>query len=172
MQPKYILKDRAHLVALVRRSEEFTLEIDGHLLDVRYQQLSRHHAELTINGTVHQVYVAQDGNRLFVHHDGKVWQLDAQDEFDDTNSRKASDGCINAPMPGVVVGVYVERGQWVEEGATLMLIESMKLQSEIKAMSAGVVEMVGVESGASFNKGELLVEVVVDEESTESEEVK
>ena len=172
MQPKYKLNDRTHLVSSVRRADDITLDIDGHLLDVRYQRLSKHHVELAVNGAVYQAYVAQDDSRLFVHLDGKVWQLDALDEFNDANDSGVSGGCISAPMPGVVIEVYVEAGQRVDEGNTLMLIESMKLQTEIKAMAAGVVKKVGAESGSSFNKGAVLVEIAADKESAETGEVR
>jgi biotin carboxyl carrier protein len=41
----------------------------------------------------------------------------------------------------------------------LLLIESMKLQTEIKAPIAGVVSKIGFEAGGSFDKGAVLADV-------------
>ncbi|MBL4864947.1 MAG: biotin/lipoyl-binding protein [Pseudomonadales bacterium] len=170
MQPKFALNDNTHLVTPVRRTDTVTLIVDGQQLDVRYHRLTKHEAELTINGEVRKVYVAQDDNRIFLHLDGKVWQLDLLNEFGAGDAGNASSGAINAPMPGVVIEINVETGQQVKQGDTLMLIESMKLQTEIKASISGIVKKIGVESGANFDKGILLVEIETEEKSTEGEE--
>ena len=44
---------------------------------------------------------------------------------------------IRAPMPGLVVAVPVEPGQHVESGENLVILESMKMENELKAPRAG-----------------------------------
>jgi biotin carboxyl carrier protein len=68
-------------------------------------------------------------------------------------------GAVIAPMPGVVIAVNVKEGQRVSTGETLILIESMKLQCELRAKSDGVVRRVAVGVGASFERGSVLIEV-------------
>ena len=161
MTPKYVLNDNTHTVELVRRRDDITLEIDGHLVDARIHWLDRHQCELTINGVAREVYAAQDDNKLFLHLDGKTFQLDVLDEFGAGDEGAAGGGRINAPMPGVVIENYVREGDQVGEGDALMLIESMKLQTEIKAPVSGLVTSVGFEAGASFDKGTVLIDIEV-----------
>ncbi len=163
MIPKYILNENTHEVELVRRADNITLEVDGHLVDARIHWIDRHQCELTVNGVAREVYAAQDDNKLFLHLDGKTFQLDALDEFGEGDEGVAGGGRIKAPMPGVMIESYVKDGDTVSEGDALMLIESMKLQTEIKAPVSGVVVSLGCEAGASFDKGAVLVDIEVPE---------
>ncbi|HPJ22286.1 MAG TPA: biotin/lipoyl-binding protein [Clostridia bacterium] len=63
---------------------------------------------------------------------------------------------INAPMPGTILGVKVSVGDKVEKGATLLILEAMKMENEIAAPEAGTVSSINVEAGASVESGQLL----------------
>jgi biotin carboxyl carrier protein len=55
-------------------------------------------------------------------------------------------------------------GDAIEAGQLLAVIESMKMQTEIKAPRAGVVERILVPLGGSFGQGAPLVTLVPEEE--------
>src|SRR5690606_1532259 len=111
-----------------------------HRLIAQLQWLGDNQAELSVNGVVYRSYCAQDGNALFIHLAGRVWRFTALDEFGAIETaHDDSEGVMRAPMPGVVVEVNVEIGQAVDVGQSLILIESMKLQSEIKSRVSGIV---------------------------------
>ena len=63
---------------------------------------------------------------------------------------------VSAPMPGKVVRVLVERGQEVEAGAGVVVVEAMKMQNELKSSKAGTVAELRVEMGATVNAGDVL----------------
>ena len=62
-----------------------------------------------------------------------------------------------APMPGMVVTIAVEPGQEVITGQRLVIIESMKMQSEIVAWRDGVVERIYLQVGDTFDRGASLI---------------
>jgi pyruvate carboxylase subunit B len=64
---------------------------------------------------------------------------------------------LKAPMPGLVVRLLVEPGQRVEAGASLVVLEAMKMENELKAAGAGTVESVRVRAGQTVEKGMVLV---------------
>ena len=64
---------------------------------------------------------------------------------------------INSPMPGNINAIKVSAGQSVKKGDTLLILEAMKMENEIKAPSDGVVASVAVTKGQSVNTGDLLV---------------
>ncbi|HHI69148.1 MAG TPA: biotin/lipoyl-binding protein, partial [Planctomycetes bacterium] len=66
---------------------------------------------------------------------------------------------VQAPMPGRVVKVLVEAGTKVEKGAPLLVVESMKMETEITAGIGGVVEEVRVAPGDNVNPGDTLVRI-------------
>src|SRR6185436_17721821 len=43
---------------------------------------------------------------------------------------------IKSPMPGLIVKIPVEQGQQVEQGQTVIILESMKMENELKAPRA------------------------------------
>jgi biotin carboxyl carrier protein len=67
-------------------------------------------------------------------------------------------GSLNAPMHGLVVDVAVHEGDSVETGQTLVVLESMKMQMQLRSPRPGKVSKVTVQSGCQVEKGALLVQ--------------
>jgi biotin carboxyl carrier protein len=66
---------------------------------------------------------------------------------------------MRAPMPGLVVRVAAVVGEPVQAGASLVVLEAMKMENELRASAAGVVQAVLVEPGQTVEKGQTLVEL-------------
>lgn len=174
MTPSYILNsgsDEAsqHEVALERRDDSIVLSIDGHRLSLQLSRFDQHHSELLINGRRHEVFAAQDGDKLFLHIDGRHYYVEAVNEFSAAAGDDANSGSVRAPMPGVVLEVNVNLGDSVKAGDTLMLIESMKLQTEIKASQDGDVSELPVSAGQAFDKGAVLAAVSAADKTAETD---
>jgi len=71
---------------------------------------------------------------------------------------------IRAPMPGLIVRVDVVKGQAVVAGESLVVMEAMKMENELRAESAGIVGTVHVESGMTVNRDDALV--TIEQETT------
>jgi len=61
-----------------------------------------------------------------------------------------------APMPGKVVRVLIGEGQPVEVGQSIMVVEAMKMQNEIKSPKKGIVQKIVAAEGANVNAGDVL----------------
>lgn len=77
---------------------------------------------------------------------------------------KLDTGEVNAPMPGLIVDVLVKVGDAVTEGQTVVVLESMKMQNELKAPRSGTVQTIHCQNGDTVDKGTLLVIISADEE--------
>lgn len=64
-----------------------------------------------------------------------------------------------AAMTGVVRGVFVEKGSNVKAGQSLLVLESMKMETTIQAEGDGVVKTLAVKNGDVVEKDMLLVDV-------------
>lgn len=62
-------------------------------------------------------------------------------------------------MPGVVLKVQVSAGDVIEEGDVLLVVEAMKMETEIKSPVSGTVSSVEVELGAKVKTGDVLVTI-------------
>ncbi len=62
-------------------------------------------------------------------------------------------------MPGLVVAVPVEEGQAVKKGDVLVILESMKMQNELKSPRDGTVSRVRVEAGDNVEQKETLLSI-------------
>ena len=68
-------------------------------------------------------------------------------------------GGIRAPLSGTVGRVLVEPGQAIEAGDVVVVLEAMKMETEITAPQAGTVGAVHVAPGDAVSGGQLLVEL-------------
>ncbi len=64
---------------------------------------------------------------------------------------------ISAPMPGHILNVLVAAGDVVEVGDTLLVMEAMKMENEIKSHIAGTIAEIKVSMGQDVGVGEVLV---------------
>ncbi|MCU0309410.1 MAG: acetyl-CoA carboxylase biotin carboxylase subunit [Acidimicrobiales bacterium] len=66
-------------------------------------------------------------------------------------------GAVAVPMQGTIVKVLVEVGQEVEAGATVCVLEAMKMENNITADKAGTVTEIKVAAGDSVGSGDVVV---------------
>ncbi|MBZ0237213.1 MAG: 3-methylcrotonyl-CoA carboxylase, partial [Deltaproteobacteria bacterium] len=102
--------------------------------------------------------LAQDERRVHVSGDGWSVDLVLEPRFPDRKAEIAP-GSLVAPMPGKVVKVLVGVGDRVEAGATLLILEAMKMEQPVKAAVAGTVSSLAVALGEQVEADQLLAVV-------------
>jgi biotin carboxyl carrier protein len=167
MRLKALLDDREHELVLDLNDRHVVAEIDGrrYALDVR---ASDENSYLIFKDT--QVYECKvnshPGSRdtfdvLVRGNSYPITVIDPRRLRTDQESDRHHHGTteITAQMPGKVVRVLVEAGQEIAAGASLLVVEAMKMQNEMKSPRAGVVVSVNVGAGDTVEAGQLLVAV-------------
>jgi methylmalonyl-CoA carboxyltransferase 1.3S subunit len=66
---------------------------------------------------------------------------------------------VRAPLSGSVARILVEEGQSIEVGDVLVVLEAMKMETEITAPEAGTVRAIHVAVNDAVTSGQVLVEV-------------
>jgi biotin carboxyl carrier protein len=66
---------------------------------------------------------------------------------------------VRATLPGLVVGIAVREGDEVAQGATLLTIEAMKMQNEVRSPRAGRVSAITVVAGQPVAAGAPLLRI-------------
>ncbi len=139
---------------------------------------------VTFHGETYHIKVTGSGHRredsrpLYVTVDGLPEEvlLETLEEIDVTpgtamagdtgkRSRKSGPrratrpGDVTTSMPGTVIDVLVSEGQEVNAGDPVLVIEAMKMESEIPAPISGIVKTVNVAKGQAANPDDALIEI-------------
>jgi len=145
-------------VSLMRRGDAATLDVDARQHACVMHPVGAGQFQLAIGGKTHRVWVVTHRDAVWVHAFGRTFELEVLDPVE--RAARASgggDSVIKAPMPGVVIAVLVAAGDLVKRGQALMVIESMKMQTELQATRDGEVDEVAVGVGSVFDRGARLV---------------
>jgi len=67
---------------------------------------------------------------------------------------------ILAPLPGSITKLVVGKGDIVKKGQLLLIMEAMKMENQVLADRAGVVENIGVQQGDTVLQGDIIMEIV------------
>ena len=73
--------------------------------------------------------------------------------------KERNGGRLVSPMPGKVVNVFVEKGQKVSVGDSLVIIDAMKMENLLCAESDGIVGEVHVAAGDSLSVEQIIMEI-------------
>jgi biotin carboxyl carrier protein len=124
-------------------SNLFSVVIDGGSIRILAER-SADGLQVFCGGAEHTVTVETERIRLLRAYGSTSGQA----------SRKTE---IHAPMPALIVRVLVSVGDSVVEGQSLLVLEAMKMENELKADCAGRIKQVSATPGKPVEKGELLV---------------
>ena len=140
-------------------AQEVTLQLQ-HVQGSEYQ--------LTHQGQTHALYVDQQADRFQVLYQGRYYNL--QRYFGTAVEDAHSGDQILAPLTGKVIQVNAEVGQAVQKGDTLVVLESMKMETALAAPRDGVIESVHCQPQDQVANEQVLVQLV--SETATDEEVK
>ncbi len=62
-------------------------------------------------------------------------------------------------MPGKIVKLFKKEGDAVTKGETVVILEAMKMENEIKSGATGVIKSINVKEGQALEAGFLMVEI-------------
>ena len=79
--------------------------------------------------------------------------------FKPSGLNKGGAGALITQMPGKVVKLMKKTGDKVTKGETVLILEAMKMENEIKSGADGVVKNVNVKEGQALEAGFLMVEI-------------
>jgi len=98
---------------------------------------------------------------------GHRYTVQLKDRFDQllermgmANAANAKVGDLKAPMPGLIVGISVQPGDTVAKGDSLLILEAMKMENNLKASAGGTVKTIRTTKGDRVEKGQVLLEFV------------
>mgnify|MGYP001425287612 FL=1 len=131
--------------------EEITAEIDpGKTLEIRLQAVG----ETDDKGDV-RVFFELNGQPRIIRVPNRLIKSQTASN---PKAEEGNNSHVGAPMPGVIAGVTVSKGQSVNEGDLLLTIEAMKMETGLHAERDAVIKVVHVSTGSQIDAKDLLIE--------------
>jgi len=137
--------------------KEFKFKIDGKSYSVAIEEVAKDVASVEVNGKKFTVNIEKKEKPAFVAAPRPAAAAAAP--VSPAPAGKAVSGSITSPLPGSIVKIMVSVGQAVKRGDTLLTMESMKMENNIKAEKDGIVKAIHVQPAQSVMQGDLLFDM-------------
>ncbi len=138
--------------------------IDGDERDVDFLNLGGSLFSLITKNKSFEAVIDDDEGKIAVMMRGRLFEAQVLDEramllMQRRGGLTVASGEVSAPMPGLIVEVTASLGDAVAKGQTVVILESMKMQNELKSPIDGFVRAIHAEAGQAVDKNDLLVEI-------------
>lgn len=158
MSYTFKLNNEVYKVIFNEEKDQLVVEIDGNEYPVEYSKIDNHLYSIIINGQSTTLAVLKNGKNVQVFQDGILRQLEYISEREILKGGAVSSGLeITSPMPSRVVKILKNEGDDVELEEGVIVVEAMKMESELKATSAGKIKEIRVNEGDAVEAGVVLV---------------
>lgn len=139
---------------------ERRLQVDQQLFELEsFEKSGRHFYALRFKnsqGKTLKAQVAQRDHHLFVNLGDGPSLFELKPKLPSVSLSQAGGGYAS-PMPGKISKVLVSAGQKVTKGQSLLILEAMKMENEIKALEDCQVEEVLVSGDEQVEMGKILI---------------
>jgi biotin carboxyl carrier protein len=144
------------------------VSVNGKIYDVDFQSVSGQPVfSLLVNGNSYQPAVfAGEEDTLQVLMRGALYIANVEDEREKrlksaggTGAAVSGEFILRAPMPGLIVKIPVAESQDVKKGDVLVILESMKMQNELKSPRDGKVTRIQAKPGDSVEQRQTILSV-------------
>ncbi len=158
------IAEKTYRVELIKTGEQWKCRLDGREIPVDVVSGRNGALSLLLNGRSYEVKqetMGAETNVVVGHERFSAAVRDPRSFRSRSRAGATEQGVmkIKAPMPGKVVRVLAGVGTQVELGQSVIVIEAMKMQNELKAPKNGVVKKINVAEGAAVDAGQALAEV-------------
>ena len=156
------IEDKKYLIS----SENFKdISIDGNKINVQIDKISDYSYKVKLNNKIYLITTTKINNkkRAFLvngnYFEGSIRTIleDKVNEFSKSMSSGKNAKTIKSPMPGLILKITKNIGDKVVAGESLLLLEAMKMENDLKASTDGVIKEILVDVGSSVEKNETLI---------------
>ena len=142
--------------------KNYKLKINGNEYNVDINEVEGQEIKLNVNGTPYTVTVDQEltqQKKTVISTTSRTApRVSAASTGDVQKSSPATAGTkVTTPLPGTILDVFVDVGDEVKAGQTVVLLEAMKMENNIEADVDGKISAVKVRKGDSVLEGDVLV---------------
>jgi len=165
---EFLIDNTLHKISLEKKENTFVVS-DGektYEADIRF--ISPNIISILIEGRSYRVYFARDREKRFLSLEGQQFTVQeplvgGEDLQKDEVRSREDELMVKAPMPGKVIKIDVSEKEEVRKNQTLVVVEAMKMENEIKSTIDGFVKKIFVSAGDLVDSEKPLIELEIKE---------
>jgi 3-methylcrotonyl-CoA carboxylase alpha subunit len=151
-------------VRVERSGEHYRVRVAGRIHEILVRRAAGAALDLIVDGREVRALVGCDGDRRVVRLGDSDPVAFERGERGTTAAGAATpgpaaDGSLEAGMDGRVAAVLVREGDVVDAGATLVVLEAMKMELRVTAPCRGRIRSLGCREGDIVQRGRALVDL-------------
>ena len=181
------VNNQAHTIDTGQNSDQREIIVDGTIQSIDWRHIAPLAAEtkeqvstggrysLIIEGNSYEVFARRitkadekDSETYEIYVAGQRFEVKVEDERTKVlaglvkSAAATGEAKVQAPMPGLVIGVPLEEGATVKQGQTVVVLEAMKMENDLASPIAGIIKEIRVSKGQTVDQGQVLVVVAGD----------
>jgi biotin carboxyl carrier protein len=164
MEFEFVLENKICKVNLEKKSDKYFVDFGNRKKEFDCQVISPNCLSLEIDGKIQTVYLAEAENKRYIFVQGESFVLQEKDATrakrkEEESGLAEGKQIVCAPMPGRVLKILVSEGEKVKKKQSLVIVEAMKMEHEIKSALDGIVKKVNFQENQMVDTEETIMEL-------------
>lgn len=152
-----------HFTPIAANEVELTIATPAHLQTAvqHYQiNLEGNHLSLNDGKTIHRLVVQHQTDQWTIFTPEGPIIINAYTDYQHQLGQKnGAENQLTAPMPGTIIALFKKKGDVIQAGEPLLILEAMKMEHTIRAPHDGTIRDIFYAVGAQVNEGATLVDL-------------
>ncbi|MCD6116610.1 hypothetical protein J7K93_06320 [bacterium] len=146
--------------------KEIVLEIQGKEYKVMIEEFTADSASVRVNGNKYSVSIKDLGIEQAAGIKPEAGPARKQPPRVEVGQKKKTqmqkpkaipkDNAILSPLPGQLLKLFVQEGDFIEVGQRVCVLEAMKMENEVNSTVSGVIIDIKYNEGDTINQGDIL----------------
>jgi biotin carboxyl carrier protein len=169
MDLQFKIDQKIHKVEIDLKDGKYLVKLGDKQHQVDSQRISENCLSLLVDGKAYTVFIAEDKTKRYISLQGEEFCI--EEAKAETQTRSMADAStlrgiptISSPMPGKIVKILVREKDKVKKNQSLVIVEAMKMENEIRSPNAGMVKKINFKEGDLVDAAEPIVELESEEE--------
>jgi biotin carboxyl carrier protein len=153
---------------IIRFLENNYVSVNDSQIDYSIKKISSTNYVVSFNNKTFLCSIIENKNSFFeISVNGNLTKIDthtliadkAQELIKEKDKSNSAGMIVKAPMPGMILKIKKKDGDLVDRGETVMILEAMKMENEIRAPIGGTIHFNSIKEGISIEKNVKLFEI-------------
>jgi len=157
-------KRTAHVELLENDGRLYKILLDEKEYSIDLVEAKENVYSVLLNGKSYDIFISPNyKEKTFVsqinHTNYNIEIIDQEKKYKQSRKGDSTEGenTIVSPMPGKIIKILCEKGEEVESGQVLIIVEAMKMESELKAKMSGKIKDIKVKETETVDANQTLI---------------